>query len=148
MESSADLDSVTAELDEHENEAVSADIEITPRGDADVVGLRDAYSKDEEMRLVIDHFAARERNRHVTNADSLVSALHRSKTPLSRPVVIRVLRSLDALGLGRFIAGRKGYPTRFEWHERSLSIRVMASQEAVADIPMPNGIANETHQVA
>ena len=97
------------------------------------MGLRDAYSKDEGIRLVIDHFAARERNQHVTNADTLVSALQRSKTPLSRPVVIRALRSLDALGLGRFVAGRKGYATRFEWHEQSLSIREMASQEAAKD---------------
>jgi len=138
VELGADVDSVTSELDEQENEAVSAETEITPRGDADVVGLRDAYGKDEGIRLVIDHFAARERNQHVTNADSLVSSLRRSKTPLPRSAVIRVLRSLDALGLGRFIAGRKGYPTRFEWHERSLSIRDMASQETVADGPSPD----------
>ena len=133
MESVADVDSVTSALEEQENEAVSTESEITPRGDVDVVGLRDAYSKDEGIRLVIDHFAARERNQHVTNADTLVSALQRSKTPLSRPVVIRALRSLDALGLGRFVAGRKGYATRFEWHEQSLSIREMASQEAAKD---------------
>jgi hypothetical protein len=133
MESDAGDDSVTSELDEQENEAVSTESEVTPRGDADVVGLRDAYSKDEGIRLVIDHFAARERNQHVTNADTLVSALQRSKTPLSRSLVIKVLRSLDALGLGRFVAGRKGYATRFEWHEQSLSIREMASQEAAKD---------------
>lgn len=133
MESVADVDSVTSALEGQENEAVPTDSEITPRGDVDVVGLRDAYSKDEGIRLVIDHFAARERNQHVTNADTLVSALQRSKTPLSRPVVTRSLRSLDALGLGRFVAGRRGYATRFEWHEQSLSIREMASQEAAKD---------------
>ncbi len=130
-----DADSSSSELKGQSDQTDSSDDEITSRGNADVAAVRAAYSQDEAVRLVIDHFAGRERNQNVTNADTLVSALRRSKTPLPRPAVIGVLRSLDALGLGRFIAGRKGYPTRFEWHEESLSIRDLASQEMPQDRP-------------
>lgn len=80
------------------DDAPATDAEITSRGNVDVAALRAAYSQDAAVRLVIDHFAGRERNQRVANADTLVSALHRSKTPLPHPAVIRALRSLDALG--------------------------------------------------
>lgn len=34
-----------------------------------------------------------------------------------RQVVVDLLKKLDELGLGRFIIGRRGYPSRFEWSE-------------------------------
>ena len=50
-------------------------------------------------------------------------------TPLEKPALIRALRRLDALGVGRFLLGRRGQPTRFEWHEKSLTVRSLATDE-------------------
>jgi hypothetical protein len=111
-----------------------AEVEQTPETEAELVmhqgfdsaGIRLAYAEDSEVKLVIDHFGQRERNQHVTPVDTLVLALQRARTPLPRPTVVRVLRSLDALGIGRFIPGRKGRQTRFEWHSKSLFVRSKA----------------------
>jgi hypothetical protein len=93
----------------------------------DLVELRTAYQNDSELQLVLDHFASRENNQKVTAVDTLLGALHRAKTPLPRHALVRVFRSLDALGIGRFIPGRKGNVTRFQWYEKSLRVRALAT---------------------
>jgi hypothetical protein len=103
--------------------APSPDGEVALHTAVDLAGLRSAYSDDVSVKLILDHFAARQRNQNVTEIETLVDVLNRAGTPSSRSVVIRVFRSLDALGVGRFIPGRKGHATRFEWHEKSLSLR-------------------------
>ena len=44
-----------------------------------------------------------------------MDALDRGGTPSLRDAVIRVFRCLDSFGVGRFIPGRKGHVTPFEW---------------------------------
>jgi len=96
----------------------------------DLEGLRAAYKEDISMRLIIDHFAGRERNQNETHIDRLETLLERGGATLSRSAIIRAFRRLDVLGLGRFIPGRKGHATRFEWYEKSLSIRDLARDES------------------
>jgi hypothetical protein len=107
----------------------------------DLVELQTAYQNDSHLRLVIDHFASRENNQKVTAVDTLVGALNRAKTPLPRHIVVRVFRSLDALGIGRFIPGRKGNVTRFQWYEKSLRVGALAAghqtDETQAEIEDP-----------
>ena len=95
--------------------------------EVDLVALQTAYQDDSQLRLVIDHFASRENNQKITAVDTLIGSLNRAKTPLPRHTVVRVFRSLDALGIGRFIPGRKGHATRFQWYEKSLRMRELAS---------------------
>lgn len=106
--------------------------QILPRTQADVIGLRIAYRDDENIRLIVDHFGTRQRNQKVTEIDSLVDTLRRTGTPLSRSAILHSFRSLDALMIGRFIPGRKGRATRFEWYEKSLSVRSLAVEENFA----------------
>lgn len=103
------------------------------RAGIDIVEFRTAYRDDTDLRLVIEHFADRENNQRITAVDTLVGALNRAKTPLSRPAVVRVFRSLDALGIGRFIPGRKGHVSRFQWYEKSLSVRGLALSQPTDD---------------
>ena len=120
------------EFSEEQVEAEQApelEAEFDSRQGLDSASVRMAYLEDQEVRLVIDHFGQRERNQRVTPVDTLVPALQRAKTPLSRLAVIRVLRSLDALGLGRFIPGRKGRQTRFEWRVETLFVRSRVLEE-------------------
>jgi len=90
-------------------------------------GLRSAYRQDAAVRLLVDHFGSRQRNQTVSPVDTLERALDAVGTPLARHLIIDGLRRLDAVGVGRFIPGRKGYPTRFEWRVKSLQTRVLAT---------------------
>ncbi len=125
-------DSLNSDATMNDSGDALPDSEVSTDSDGviiDLVELRTVYRDDGEVRLIIDHFANRENNQKVSPVDALVGALHRAKTPLSRHAVVRVFRSLDALGIGRFIPGRKGYASRFQWSERSRSVRGMASSQ-------------------
>lgn len=93
---------------------------------ADLGGLTAAYNEDPVVRLILDHFASRQRNQNITEIEVLLDALARAGTPSEKPALIHAFRRLDALGVGRFLAGRRGHPTRFEWREKSLTARSLA----------------------
>ena len=57
----------------------------------------------------------------------LCAKLVRSSMPVDRSRLILALRRMDALGVGRFLLGRRGKATRFEWHEKSLTVRKLAT---------------------
>jgi hypothetical protein len=118
-----------SEMAHEDRETEPSNLPVTPRPGTDLPALRSAYQEDESLKLILDHFAARQRNQNITEVDALVSALHRSGISLDRYAVVRAFRCLDALGIGRFITGRKGHATRFEWHEKSMSIRALATEE-------------------
>jgi serine/threonine protein kinase len=99
----------------------------------DIPGLRAAYGEDTAVRNIIDHFASRQYNQNTTELDTLRNKLEHSGTPVEEPGLIRALRRLDALGVGRFLLGRRGQPTRFEWHEKSLTVRSLATDEPPAE---------------
>ena len=98
----------------------------------DIAGLRTAYVEDPAVQVVIDHFASRQYNQNVTEIDALRDRLERDGTPLYKSDLIRALRRMDALGVGRFLVGRRGQATRFEWHEKSLTARKLATGGASA----------------
>jgi hypothetical protein len=51
-------------------------------------------------------------------------------TGLDRSKVTTFLRTLQDLELGRFLVGRKGYPSRFEWTVALTSVGQVASGES------------------
>ncbi len=95
--------------------------------EVDLDGLRSAYQDDAAVQVLVDHFASRQRNQAVSPVDTLERALAASGTPLARHIIIDALRRLDAVSVGRFIPGRHGYPTRFEWTVKSLQTRTLAT---------------------
>lgn len=82
--------------------------QVTPCAGIDIVGLRSAYNEDASVRLVIYHFASRQRNHNVMEVDPLVDALDRAGTPTLRDTATQAFRCLDSFGVGRFIPGRRG----------------------------------------
>jgi hypothetical protein len=112
---------------------LAAEQETTPaRSGTDIAGLRAAYVEDTAVRVIIDHFAHRQYNQNVTELDALRDKLERSGTPIDKSDLVRALRRMDALGVGRFLVGRRGQATRFEWHEKSLTVRKLATDETNA----------------
>jgi len=51
-----------------------------------------------------------------------------------KPDAIRVLKELDGLGLGRYLVGRRGGTTRFEWNRHPASV-ARAARGEVDDLP-------------
>ena len=95
----------------------------------DVEALRSTYQNDAGVRLLVDHFGSRQRNQTVSPLDTLERALDAAGAPLARHLIIDALRRLDVVGVGRFLPGRKGYPTRFEWNVKSLQTRALATSD-------------------
>ena len=73
------------------------------------------YSSSPVAKSVLDEFASRQRKQGATKLDQLLVRLSNVGRPASRAEVIEVLKKLEEFGYGKFIAGRKGHPTRFEW---------------------------------
>jgi hypothetical protein len=106
-----------------------------------IAPLGDLYANSAPTRIIIDHFGSRQRNQGVTKLDTLEAVLRREGTPLGYREILDVMRQLVQLGLGRFIPGRKGFPTRFEWSVESLHVRSMATSQAsepVAEVVTPD----------
>ena len=116
------------EVDRSVEEAPDTPRSAAPGTAVDTAGLRAAYREDFAVRVIVDHFGGRQRNQHVTDINALVSSLGLAGTPVDRSSVLSAFRRLDALGVGRFILGRRGQETRFEWYQKSLSIRGMATE--------------------
>jgi hypothetical protein len=120
----------SAEVNKNSASAQSSSKEDT-RGDSpefqiDLVALQSAYKEDEAVRAIIDLFSRRERNQKTTKLDLLIRQLSTADFSPSRTATIHALRRLEDAGVGSFIAGRKGKPTRFRWRSKSVEIRGLA----------------------
>jgi hypothetical protein len=91
--------------------------------------LRKLYDDDAAARAMLDHFANRERNRRCTPVRVIQRNVEREGNQVSRPDVVRVFRKLEELELGRFVSGRRGRHSRFEWRVALGSVGQYASQE-------------------
>jgi len=81
--------------------------------------------RDGDFSKIFDYLASRSNNARETKLDRLawITGLDRSK-------VTAFLRALQELELGRFLVGRKGYPSRFEWTVALISVGQVASGES------------------
>lgn len=86
---------------------------------------------------MLDHFAGRERNWWITNLDRIHSNVLNEGGTLSRADLVAVFRQLETAGCGAFKAGRKGWPSRFEWAVGLVSVGRAAAGETdqVEEIP-------------
>jgi hypothetical protein len=104
--------------------------------------IRTLYVSDPVAKIILDEFGARQRNQQVTKLDQLLLRLSNAGNGVARSDAISILRKLDEAGCGKFLAGRKGHPTRFEWHYDLVSVARAATGEVqvVEQIqPTPHG---------
>jgi hypothetical protein len=91
-------------------------------GRVDTNLLRKLYQTDDAARAVFDHFARRERNWKEQNVDRLLRNIAKEGSQASRSDVVRVLKSLEKAGCGKFIVGRGGHPSRFRWDVEMVAV--------------------------
>lgn len=91
--------------------------------------LRELYKDSPAARAVLDHLASRERNWSSTTVDRIQTNVVGDGGSVSRADVVSVFRVLEASGCGSFKAGRKGWPSRFEWAVQMVSACQAAAGE-------------------
>ena len=91
--------------------------------------LRQLYKDKPAARAVLDHLASRERNWSSTTVDRIQTNVGTNGGDVSRADIVGVFRELEASGCGTFKAGRKGWPSRFEWAVQMVSVGQAAAGE-------------------
>lgn len=104
--------------------------------------LKALYASDTTARVLFEHLARRQRDRSETTVDRLLVQL--SEHGIRRSDLIRVLRGLEDLGCGRYIEGRWGYKSRFQWEVSLTSVGKVAcgQQENVEPLGPPDEAAD------
>lgn len=100
----------------------------------DVVHLKDVYDKNPAVKALLDDAYDRKRNWGKTTVDGAVFKLKKRNgagTPLSRQDFVEGMRWLEELGCGRFVIGRRGQASRFEWAVNMISVAKAARGEEV-----------------
>ena len=116
-------------------------MENIKKSSVDIDDVKRLYSTNVRAKVVLGHFAKSKSNEIITKVDRLVASIDEEEdTIITRPELIKVLRELEVLRCGRFVLGRRGQRSRFEWNVKSTSLARAATGEAsvveVADEPM------------
>lgn len=82
-------------------------------------------AQDPDYRTFLENFAARDRDRRVTTVDWMTN-----KFGVSRAIVVAFFKELAAIELGRFVSGRRGQQSRFEWLTRMTEVGMAAIGES------------------
>lgn len=106
---------------------------MTPlnQSSVNVERLKRLYTTNTCAKALLNHAAKRKNNANTTNVDRLLARIvNEENTVVSRQQLIEVLRELEKLGCGRFVTGRRGQPSRFEWAVQITSLGKAATGEA------------------
>ncbi len=102
---------------------------MSPAPRVDIRRLRKLYGSDPAARIILDHLASRDRSWRTTSVDQLLSTLRAVEEDVSRGEAIGVFKELEECGCGQFKAGRKGWPSRFEWTVQMVGVGQAAAGE-------------------
>lgn len=91
--------------------------------------LKALYSAEPVAKIILDEFGARQRNQQITKLDQLLLRLSNAGKGVARTDAINTFRKLAEAGCGKFLTGRKGHPTRFEWGYDLVSVAKAATGE-------------------
>ena len=105
--------------------------------------LKELYSMDETARKLFDWTAGRKNDASETTIDRISN-----KIGVSRGEAVSIAKTLEAVGCGEFVVGRRGSPSRFVWAFSCISLGKAAAGEssqieAVADAVPDDEDANE-----
>ncbi|MHB8762676.1 MAG: hypothetical protein ACYC6J_09920 [Coriobacteriia bacterium] len=95
----------------------------------DIDAIRKLYASSSAAKAALDYFAGRQNNANASKVDRLLDVLRYRGHDVSRFDIIEFFRALEAAKCGRFVIGRKGHPTRFEWSASLISVGQAAAGE-------------------
>ena len=77
--------------------------------------LRQLYRESLVARAFLDHAARRERDQSETKVNRILILLRAEGHEFRRREILDLFRKLQDQGLGQFVEGRRGWPSRFVW---------------------------------
>jgi regulator of replication initiation timing len=110
-------------------EAEEEETPETTADEMDVEKLKELYASDTAAQCFLDHAASRQRNQSETTVDRALQILRNDGHHVTRQKFISVLQSLEECGCGRFVTGRRGWPSRFVWSTAMISVGRAATGE-------------------
>ena len=110
-----------------------------------VDGLKALYSANECARRLLDHMAGRERNQRVTKLKVVLRRLRSDGTNIRKSDLIGAFRELEKLDCGRYIEGRHGHDSRFDWEITKSLVASKAAQGGEADPELETDEIEETY---
>jgi hypothetical protein len=91
--------------------------------------LKSIYRQNKCVQAICDHLAARERNQTETQVKRILLLLEEEGSDFRKSEIIAAFKALEDAGCGRFVEGRRGWPSRFVWTVPSLHVAAAAKGE-------------------
>lgn len=96
----------------------------------DIKMLRQLYADSPVARAFFEHAARRERDQSETKVDRILVRLKADGHEFRRREILDLFRDMQNQGLGQFVEGRRGWPSRFVWSTRLTSVGRAAMGES------------------
>lgn len=87
-----------------------------------IEALRQLYIENPVAKAFFDHAAKRERDQWETKVDRIIFLLKADGHDFRRREIIELFRQMQEQGLGQFVEGRRGWPSRFVWNTGMTSV--------------------------
>lgn len=88
----------------------------------DIKGLKRLYTNGPVAKAALDYLSGRQKNSRWTKVDRLERQLGQAGHQFSRRDVIGFMKQLEQQRCGKFVIGRRGQPSRFEWDMNMISV--------------------------
>jgi hypothetical protein len=112
----------------------------------DIGSLRRAYDRNPAVKRIMDYVANRKNNSEQLIADRLEAIFARDDVPLARGEIVQAFKEFQNLGLGEFLVGRRGQPTRFRWRVQMIEAGRSARGE-IDSVPLIDAAGEELEVV-
>ncbi|HAD82794.1 MAG: hypothetical protein A2509_07425 [Candidatus Edwardsbacteria bacterium RIFOXYD12_FULL_50_11] len=113
----------------------------------DTSKLRTLYQKNEIAHLFFDYIANRKNNASESRIHRIISNIKQGNNDISRSQVIELLKELENIGCGEFVAGRHGWPSRFVWNVGMISVGKIARGESQEAEELPEEIETQEEDI-
>lgn len=110
---------------------------------ATVQAIQDLYEASLHAKKLFDWTASLKKDAAETSLERLMGVLD-----ISRKSAVALAQELEKAGCGRFIVGRKGARSRFEWHYSRVSLGQVAAGETEEIEPVSSNLATEAEEEA
>jgi len=108
-----------------------------------VQAVQTLYEANQDAKKLFDWAASLKKDAAETSLERLMAVLG-----ISRKSAVALAQELEAAGCGRFIVGRKGAKSRFEWHYSRVSLGQAAVGETEKIEPVSTDLATEAEEDA
>lgn len=93
----------------------------------DISILKSLFVSNKASSLAFEIFKSREKDSKETKLDRLEDLIRAQGVNPQRVDIVSLLRGLEEAGCGRFVVGRRGAPSRFEWTVSLRSVGLAAT---------------------